>query len=192
MKNRDYQLSNGTILVRPHQMADAEPCFEAIIESMDELMPWMFWCQPGIAFPEIEKWIESRSQAWLNDTDFEFAIVDPHQGSFIGNCGLVHLDLQNSRAELGYWIRTSQTGRGIATQASKLALQFGFDVLGLNRVEILIDTGNIASQKVAEKLGAEKEGLLRQRLNIHDEFRDAYLYSIIADDHTQIQNRMHN
>jgi RimJ/RimL family protein N-acetyltransferase len=182
MKNEDYQLSNGTILIRPHQMEDAQPCFEAIIESMDELMPWMFWCHADLVFSEIEGWVESRSQAWLNDTDYDFAILDCDQGAFIGNCGLVRVDLQNRRAELGYWIRTSQTRQGFATQASRLALQFAFEVLNLNRIEILIATDNKNSQKVAEKLGAKQEGILRQRLNIHDTFRDAYLYSIIADD----------
>ena len=183
MKNKDYQLSNGTILIRPHQMEDASPCFEAIIESMEELKPWMFWCNDDLAFPEIDGWVASRAVAWLNDTDYEFAILDCHQGAFIGNCGLVHVDLQNRMAELGYWIRTSQTRQGFATQASKLALQFAFDVLDLNRIDILIDTNNKNSQKVAEKLGAKQEGILRQRLNIHDRLRDAYLYSILADEY---------
>ena len=182
MKIEDYQLSNGTILIRPYQMDDARPCFEAIIESMDELMPWMFWCNPDIAYPEIEGWVASRPSAWLDDISYEFVVIDPHQGTFIGNCGLVHVDLQNRMAELGYWIRTTQTHKGFATQASKLALKFAFDVLHLNRIEIIVETGNTASQKVAEKLGAKKEGVMWQRLHIHDTFRDAYLYSILADD----------
>ena len=182
MKIEDYQLSNGTILIRPYQMDDARPCFEAIVESMDELMPWMFWCNADISFPEIEGWVESRLGAWLDDTSYEFAIVDSHQGTFVGNCGLVHVDLQNKRAELGYWIRTSQARKGFATQASMLALEFAFDVLQLNRVEIIVETKNMNSQRVAEKLGAKKEGLMRQRLHIHDTFRDAFLYSILADD----------
>jgi len=182
MKIEDYQLSNGTILIRPYQMDDARPCFEAIVESMDELVPWMFWCNPEIVYPEIEGWVESRPGAWLDDISYEFAVIDPHQGTFIGNCGLVHVDLQNRMAELGYWIRTSQTRKGFATQAAKLALKFAFEVLQLNRVEIIVETKNTASQKVAEKLDAKKEGLMRQRLNIHDTFRDTYLYSILADD----------
>ena len=183
MKNEDYQLSNGTILMRPHRMEDAKPSFEAIIESLDELMPWMSWCHTDIAFQEIEKWVESRPGAWQDDTDYDFAIIDPQQGTFIGNCGLTRVDLQNKRAELGYWIRTTQTRKGYATQASKLALKFGFQVLQLNRIEIMMDTMNMNSQKVAEKLGAKKEGLLRQRLNVHDAFRDVYLYSILAEEY---------
>jgi len=182
MKIEDYQLSNGTILTRPYQRDDAKSCFEAILESMDELMPWMFWCNADITYPEIEGWVESRPQAWLDDISYEFAIVDSHQGTFIGNCGLVHVDLQNKMAELGYWIRTSQTRKGYATQASKLAIKFAFEVLQLNRIEIIIETKNTNSQRVAEKLGAKKEGIMRKRLLIHDTFRDAFLYSILAED----------
>ena len=186
MKFEDYQLSNGTILIRPHQMNDARPCFEVIVESMDELMPWTFWCNADIAFPEIEQWVDSRPGAWLDDTSYEFAIIDCHKGSFIGNCGLVPVDLQNRMAELGYWVRTSQTHKGFATRASKLALKFAFDVLHLNRIEFIVETRNTISQKVAEKFGAKKEGLMRQRLNAHDTFRDVYLYSILTEDDASI------
>lgn len=182
MKIEDYQLSNGEILVRPHPKGDARPCFDAILESMDELMPWMFWCNADLTYTEIEEWVESRPGAWLDDTSYEFAIVDTRQGTYIGNCGLVHVDLQNKRAELGYWIRTSQTRKGYATQASMLVLKFAFEVLQLNRVEIIVETKNTNSQRVAEKLGAKKEGLMRQRLHIHDTIRDAFLYSILAED----------
>jgi len=182
MEIEDYQLSNGKILIRPYQKEDAKPCFDAILESMDELMPWMFWCNAGLTYPEIEGWVESRPDAWLDDTGYEFVIVDSHQGTFIGNCGLVHIDFQNRMAELGYWIRTSQTRKEYATQASQLALKFAFEVLRLNRVEIIVETKNTNSQRVAEKLGAKKEGLMRQRLHIHGTFRDAFLYSILGED----------
>ena len=119
----------------------------------------------------------------MDDKEYEFAIIDCHQGSFIGNCGLMHINLQNRIAELGYWIRTTQTNMGFATQASKLALNFAFDVLRLNRIEIIVETSNKISQKFAENLGAKKKGLMRKRLNIHDKLHDAYLYSIVADDY---------
>jgi len=184
MKIIDYQLSNGTIVIRPHQPYDAETCYSAVIESIDDLMPWMFWCHLEISFSEIEDWIVSRPQAWEDDKDYDFAIIDSNQGSFIGNCGLGHIDLHNKVAELGYWIRTSQTNRNFATCASRLVLNFAFDVLKLNRIEIIVASSNETSQHVAEKLGAKKEGLLRQRLNIRDKVHDAYLFSIIPDDLT--------
>jgi RimJ/RimL family protein N-acetyltransferase len=70
------------------------------------------------------------------------------------------------------------------TCASKLICNFAFDILKLNRIEIVIAEENIISQRVAEKLGAKKEGLLRKRLTVRDIIYDAYLFSLILDDLT--------
>jgi RimJ/RimL family protein N-acetyltransferase len=72
-------------------------------------------------------------------------------------------------ANLGYWVRTSETGRGIASKATRLVAQFGFAELGLQRIEILAAVGNVASQRVAEKAGAVRECVARKRLLINGE-----------------------
>jgi RimJ/RimL family protein N-acetyltransferase len=63
-------------------------------------------------------------------------------------------------ADIGYWVRTSQTGLGLATAAVRLVARFGFEDLGLRRLEMLIATDNLASRRVAEKVGATFEGVL--------------------------------
>lgn len=181
MKNRNYQFTNGIITIRPHQLDDSEPSFVAIRESVNELMPWMYWCHADISLQEAKDWIEFRPQTWKDDMGYHFAIIDSSNGSFLGNCGLDHIDLQNEMAELGYWVRTSRTNQGIATSATKLVFEFVFDVLKLNRIEIVIAVENLKSQRVAEKLGAQKEGLLRRRLNVRGIIHDAYLFSVIRD-----------
>ena len=182
MKVENHHFSSGTITIRPHQINDAEPCYEAVRESIDELMPWMFWCHNNISLHEIREWIESRPQEWEDGKGYHFAIIDSDQGTFIGNGGIDNIDVRNKVAELGYWVRTSQTNHGIATSASKLIINFAFNSLKLNRIEIVIATGNKISQRVAEKLDAKKEGLLRQRLTVRDTVYDAYLFSLILDD----------
>jgi len=182
MKNRNYRFSNGTITIRPHQLDDIEPSYEAVRESLNELMPWMYWCHPDISLQEIKDWIESRPKTWEGDTGYHFAIIDTNDNSFLGNCGLDRIDLQNKVAELGYWVRTSRANQGVATAAAKLVFEFVFDVLKFNRIGIVIAKDNLKSQRVAEKLGAQKEGLLRKRLRGRDKIHDAYLFSIISND----------
>ena len=63
-------------------------------------------------------------------------------------------------ANLGYWVRSSRAGRGVATTATLLTARFGLQTLALQRIEILAAVGNRASQRVAEKAGAKKEGVL--------------------------------
>jgi RimJ/RimL family protein N-acetyltransferase len=85
-------------------------------------------------------------------------------------------------ANLGYWVRTAWTSRGVATAAASLAAEFGFEELLLDRIEILAALGNKPSQHVAQKLGAHKEGILRNRLVIHGRAHDAVVFSLIASE----------
>jgi RimJ/RimL family protein N-acetyltransferase len=79
-------------------------------------------------------------------------------------------------------MRTNQTKRGFATSAALLLVQFGFYKLNLNRIEIVVKTDNIPSQRVAEKLGAAKEGVMRNRIILNARPYDAVLYSLIPQD----------
>jgi RimJ/RimL family protein N-acetyltransferase len=83
---------------------------------------------------------------------------------------------------LGYWVRTSAAGRGVASKASRLVARFGFEELGLHRIEILAAVSNVASQRVAEKIGAAREGVLRKRLLIRGEPQDAVMFSLVPED----------
>jgi len=82
---------------------------------------------------------------------------------------------------LGYFVRTSERGRGLAGDLSRLLVQFAFADLRLQRLEILVEPANAASLRVAEKLGAVREGVLRHRLLIHGTPRDAVMFSLLPD-----------
>ena len=85
-------------------------------------------------------------------------------------------------ANLGYLVRTSRVKEGIATEAAKLVARYGFEKLDLQRIEVVVSTDNAPSLRVAEKLGAVKEGLLRNGLRKHGTPCDAYMYSLIPTD----------
>ncbi len=79
-------------------------------------------------------------------------------------------------------MRTSKTKLGVATSATLLLARFGFDDLKLNRIEIVVAKGNKPSQRVAERVGAFREGILRKRLVVRDRVYDAIMYSLIPGD----------
>ena len=85
-------------------------------------------------------------------------------------------------ANLGYWVRTSAARRGVATNATRAVARYGFEELGLQRIEIVAAVRNLPSQRVAEKAGAVREGVLRKRLLIRGEAHDAVLFSLVAED----------
>src|SRR5262245_32789118 len=101
---------------------------------------------------------------------------------FVGGAGLKCIHRVHQFANLGYWVRTSATGRGLATRATRLAARFGFEQLGLHRIEIVVAVDNLASQRVAERAGAVREGVARKRLLIRGESHDAVMYSLVAQD----------
>ena len=121
---------------------------------------------------------------WKKWSEYEFAITDSRDGFFLGGCGLNHINRAHQIANLGYWARSSQTKQDVATAAVLLVAQFGFDELKLRRIEIVAAINNKASQRVAEKAGATREGILRNRLVVRDKVYDAVMFSLIPGDLT--------
>jgi ribosomal-protein-serine acetyltransferase len=97
---------------------------------------------------------------------------------------LNHINVEERFANLGYWVRTSRTQQGIATTVVPVIVKFGFDNLNLHRMEIVVAVGNLPSQCVAEKAGAFREGLLRQRLFVDGQIFDAFMFSFVPADFT--------
>ena len=100
----------------------------------------------------------------------------------LGCVGINQINRVNLLANMGYWVRASRTGAGIASTAARLASRFGFASLGLARIEIVVLPDDGASRRVAEKVGAQYEGLARSRLLFGDETRDAAMHSLVRGD----------
>jgi ribosomal-protein-serine acetyltransferase len=170
------------LMVRPCQPTDAEPVYEAVRESIKELSPWMPWCHRAYSIEDARIWFGSRPDTWQRGMEYDFLIANRSDGRPLGICGLNNLDRDNRLANLGYWIRTSNARQGVATAAISLVAQFGFEELKLNRIEIIVATGNIPSQGVATKIGASREGRLRKRLVVREHVYDAIMFSLIPED----------
>ena len=168
------------VRIRPYTPEDAEPSFEAIRESMDALMPLMPWCVPDYALETQRGYVVSRAKEFAEGTMYEMAVVAP-DGRYLGGAGLNDLDRLNRRANLGYWVRTSEAGRGVATAAVLRVRDWAFANTDLVRLEIVAAIGNRASIRVAEKAGALREGTLRKRLLLHGVAHDAAIFSFTRD-----------
>jgi RimJ/RimL family protein N-acetyltransferase len=103
-------------------------------------------------------------------------------GIFLALCSLSSIHSIYHFCNLGYWVRTSCHGQGIAGRAAKLAACFAFEHLGLIRVEIVIAVGNQASIRVAEKIEAHDEGILLNRIVVGTSIYHAHMYSLVPAD----------
>jgi ribosomal-protein-serine acetyltransferase len=178
----EVELTDGSILVRTYREADAPLLYEAVRESIPEVSLWLPWCHENYSIAESREFIAARQIASQGDEWYSFAVFEKASGRFLGGVGLNFINRVHQMANLGYWVRTSAAGRGVATKATRLAARFGFEQLGLHRIEIVAALPNIASQRVAEKAGAVREGVLRKRLLVRGESQDAVLYSLVAED----------
>jgi RimJ/RimL family protein N-acetyltransferase len=176
------ELSDGQILIRPYSAEDTSAVYEAVRESINEISAWMPWCHADYAIEETSAFILSRAEAWSNDREYTFGIFDAGTGKFLGSTGLNFINRVHNCANLGYWVRSSWTGRGVASSATRLVARFGLESCGFQRIEILAAVGNLPSQRAAEKAGALREAVLRKRLLLGNEPQDAVLYSLVAED----------
>ena len=176
------QLIGDQFLLRAFCDDDVSGLYEAVRESVAEISPWLSWCHRDYSIEESRQFISSRAQAAESGEWFSFGIFEKDTGRFVGGVGLNFINRVHQMGNLGYWGRTTATGRGIATEAARLMARFAFEQVGLHRVEILAALQNIASQRVAEKTGAVREGVLRNRLLIRGVTHDALLFSLIPKD----------
>ena len=169
-----------TIHICRYEPTDTDSLYEAVIESQAELSPWMPWCHAEYSRADTAAWVESRASAWESLSEWSFVIVDA-DGRLLGTCGIHRLDSLNASGEVGYWVRTSATRQGIASEAVRQVTQWAIQEQGLHRVEMLISVENYPSLRVAIKAGAVCEGVLRQRLILHGRRHDAVMWAILKD-----------
>ena len=170
-----------TTMIRQYRPDDVDPIYAAVIASKPQLSPWMPWCHDEYSRVDTTKWVEGRPIAWERNEEWSFLIVDEND-SVLGGCGIHRLDLKNGVGELGYWVRTQSTSQGIATEATRQLCRWAFSENGLQRIEILASVENVASQRVAEKAGGIREGILRHRIWLHGRPHNCILYSILKDE----------
>ena len=170
-------MTTPDILIRPYRLEDVKPLCDAVRTSMAELAPWMPWCHPGYGQQDARAWIERQIGAFQRAFELQFAIVAP-DGRLLGGCGLNAIDASNRLANLGYWVRTDSVRRGVATTAARNLVQWAHRHTELDRLEIVASTANLGSQRVAEKVGAVREGVLRRRLVLRGTTHDAVIYSV--------------
>lgn len=175
-------LSDGNIGLRQFTLEDVPVLFNAIHESMAQLSAWMVWAHPKYSIEDTQAFVLKCGPGWEKGEQYSFAMVDIHDGQFLGSVGLSAVNRAHGFANLGYWVRSRKTRHGVATSATRMAARFSFEALGLNRVELLVPTANVASQRVAEKAGAKREGLLRKRLQLNGIAHDAFVYSFVQED----------
>jgi ribosomal-protein-serine acetyltransferase len=171
-----------SMALRPFVPSDEEPLYEAVRESVNEITQRMVWCHPEYSALDAARFLAKHDELWRTRQRFDMVIYQPAVGVLLGSIGISHLDWQHRCGSLGYWVRSKWTNRGIARAAIVLAARFAFEELALNRLEFLVEVGNVASLHAAKGAGAVVEGMLRKRICLQGEPRDAVVLSLLRDE----------
>jgi len=169
-------LENKEISLERFKLEDGVDVFNALKKSYNEISPWLSWLTATYNQKSANDFIYLQMANWNQDLEYAFTIKN-QAGDLLGTISLHLYDKQNKVASLGYWMNSEFTSNGICTSAVKLLVANTLKQLNLSRIEVIVATKNIASQKVAEKAGATYEAILRNRLLLSGKQTDAKMYA---------------
>lgn len=174
------RITTDRLILRRFTRRDTDAMFQAIEGSLPQLSEFLPWAHAAYSRDDATGYVRDSIAAWKEGRAFDFAIrLRSHPGHHIGNISIWHVSRLGRTGEIGYWVRSDQSGRGIATEATAAMVEKGFVNLGLHKVTLRIAQGNRASERVAEKLGFTREGVLREELKINGVWVDHTLYSLL-------------
>lgn len=132
---------------------------------------------------QAEDLIQIWEQRFMNNKGFRWGISLKPETRIIGTCGFHNWMKEHFKAEIGYELRPEFWQKGIMSEALKELLRFGFEEMGLNRIEAFIDPRNIGSRKALEKIGLREEGLLKDYFFEKNQFVDAVIFAILKNEY---------
>jgi len=164
-------LSDRDLVLRPWTEADVPAL---VTECNDEeIRRWL----PAIPAPYTEEHALAYVRGEVRPEERTFAVT--LDGVVAGSIGLT-INSHHYRGTIGYWVAASVRRQGVCTRALRILSRYALEELGLQRVDLMTDPDNIASQRVAEKVGFQREGVLRAHLRHPDgRIRDSVMYSLL-------------
>lgn len=120
-----------------------------------------------------------------NPSDFQPFFIEKKDGGkigFIAHFHVLHLGTGTKQLEIGYALLPNERGKGYGTEALGIMIDYLFLSKEVMRIQAQTDLRNSASQRILEKVGFKKEGILRKNFFMRGELRDIYLYSILREE----------
>jgi RimJ/RimL family protein N-acetyltransferase len=153
-------LADEVVMLRPWRADDA-PVIVAALDGDPEIAHWLDQVPQPYGLDEAREYLAACRQGWEEGAGASFAVLDAADGRVLGSLGVRLAGLPDGVAETGYWIAREARGRGVATRALRLAARWILGHEGIGRLQLRTDTLNVGSQRVAEKAGFTREGVLR-------------------------------
>jgi RimJ/RimL family protein N-acetyltransferase len=170
-------LETGRLKIREFLLTDLESVHS--YASQMEVVKFMPWGPNTVKDTRAFFTRKFKEQCQKPRPNYDFAIEDKVTGEFLGSAGLLIKNFESGVANLGYILKKTAHGNGYATEFSKRLIEFGFQQLQLFRIEATCDSENIASFRVMQKIGMQKEGVLRGNQILRNRRRDTIVCAIL-------------
>jgi RimJ/RimL family protein N-acetyltransferase len=172
-------LADEVIRLRPWALSDVDAAHRA---TQDPLIPQFTRVPANQTREDVRRFIADREAVRLSGERLPLVIGDVGSEALLGTIALMELDWEQHRADIGFWLAPWARGRGIATRAVTLLARWALEILGLARIQMGIYPSNQASQRVAERAGFVREGVLRSFLEVKGCRQDVVLFSLLPGD----------
>jgi ribosomal-protein-alanine N-acetyltransferase len=181
MKQQQPTIKTERLILRPYRMEDAAE-LQRLIGERDVVatmtnVPYPY--EDGMA----EEWIGGRQESFEKGKTVDFVITHRQEGFIIGGISLSDIDKQSQRVEIGYWLGKPYWRNGYGTEAARAVVKYGFEVMGLHRINGRHFGSNPASGRILKKIGMKHEGCQRQAFKKWDRFEDFELYGILRSEY---------
>ena len=171
-------------MARCWEPRDAPLLKEAVDSSIDHLLPWMPWAadEPQTLDEKVQLLRRFRGQFDLGQ-NFVYGLFSRDESEVVGGSGF-HKRVGDDAFEIGYWIRASREGEGLTTEVTAALTRVGFELCGVDRIEIQCEPANERSMRIPLKLGYREEARMRRRLYAApgSEPRDVVVFTLFRNE----------
>ena len=183
-ESRTLHLEGSRVQLRPPRTSDWQDWAALRKQSREFLAPWEpTWPQNALSREAFRRRIRQNAQEWRDSLGFSFFVLRRSDGLLLGGISLSNVRRGVAQSgTLGYWIGAPYARKGYMTEALATVLDFGFERLGLHRLEAACLEANAASRRLLLNVGFKQEGYARQYLRINGRWQDHLLFDKLSCD----------
>jgi ribosomal-protein-serine acetyltransferase len=173
---------NDKLFLKIPKLEDAQDIYAVIDKDRQTLREWLGWVDNATSPENTATNIARRIDEFEKKEAASFFIY--YENQWIGSVGFISIDNENKKGEIGYWLTSDFGGKGLMTECVKASIKYGFEELGLNRIEIKCNSKNTKSAAIPKRLGFTLEATLRQD-HVADNaegFRDTLIFGLLRSD----------
>ena len=179
-------LQTERLILRKIVKEDAEDMYEYSRDP--DVTRYLTW-SPHTSLRQTERYIDILQKKYADGSFNDWGLVLRETGKFIGTCGYTSFDYGKNTAEVGYVLSKDCWGNGLAAEAAKRVMEFGFETFELDGYFAKHMEGNDASARVMQKCGMKFEGLHRHSMYIKGEFKNIVVYEVTREEYFEAKNR---